>query len=197
MKSKGMNGVYAPETLVMLYQVLEKSFITIVGPDQVPDLKWQEDVRIRLAQVIFAAYDHGVRNPEKLMRTAVTVVKRVHKRPSAAAGLGSKAVPFRGEHYSPENLAMMNGVLDESIALLLKRHPNPDMQALEWMRYRLAQIIRGAVAAGVDDPLELKQIALREFRTKASSAVEAADHLIAALKVPIGKPPSNAMRGRR
>ena len=59
MKSKEMNGVYAPETLVMLYQVLDRSFITIVGPDQVPDLKWQEDVRIRLAQVIFAAYDHG------------------------------------------------------------------------------------------------------------------------------------------
>jgi hypothetical protein len=38
---------------------LGRSFITIVGPDQVPDLKWQEDVRIRLAQVIFAAYDHG------------------------------------------------------------------------------------------------------------------------------------------
>jgi hypothetical protein len=31
----------------------------------------------------------------------------------------------------------------------------------------------------------------------ASRAVDAADHLIATLKVPIGKPPSNAMRGRR
>jgi len=38
MKSKEMNGVYAPETLVMLYQVLDRSFITIVGPDQVPIL---------------------------------------------------------------------------------------------------------------------------------------------------------------
>ena len=86
MKSKGMNGVYAPETLVMLYQVLEKSFITIVGPVPVPDLKWQDDVRIRLAEVIFATYDHGVRDPERLMRTAVTIVKPVYKRPSAGAG---------------------------------------------------------------------------------------------------------------
>jgi hypothetical protein len=31
----------------------------------------------------------------------------------------------------------------------------------------------------------------------ASRAAEAADHLIAALKVPVGKPPANAMRGRR
>ena len=54
--------------------------------NQVPDLKWQEDVRIRLAQVIFAAYDHGVRDPERLMRTAITVVKPVYKRPSAGVG---------------------------------------------------------------------------------------------------------------
>jgi hypothetical protein len=81
-----VNGVYAPETLVILYQVLDRSFITIVGCDQVPDLKWQEDVRIRLAQVIFAAYDHGVRDPERLMRTAITVVKPVYKRPSAGVG---------------------------------------------------------------------------------------------------------------
>jgi hypothetical protein len=39
-----------------------------------------------LAQVIFAAYDHGVRDPERLMRTAITVVKPVYKRPSAGVG---------------------------------------------------------------------------------------------------------------
>ena len=37
----------------------------------------------------------------------------------------------------------------------------------------------------------------KPMNVHASRAVEAADHLIAALKVPIGKPPSNAMRGRR
>jgi hypothetical protein len=31
----------------------------------------------------------------------------------------------------------------------------------------------------------------------ASRAVEAADHLLAALKEPVGKPPSNAMQARR
>jgi hypothetical protein len=31
----------------------------------------------------------------------------------------------------------------------------------------------------------------------ASRAVEAADHLIAALKVPVGSTPKNAMKGRR
>ena len=81
-------------------------------------------------------------------------------------GTWSKFVPFREQHYSPEKLAMINGVLDECITLLIRSHPNPDMQTLEGMRYRLAQIIRGAVAAGVDDPLELKQITLREFRAK-------------------------------
>ena len=82
MKGTEKNGVYAPETLVMLNQVLEKSFITIVGSDQVRDLPWQDDVRIRLAEVIFTAYDHGVKDPERLRRTAITVVKPVHKRPA-------------------------------------------------------------------------------------------------------------------
>jgi len=75
-------------------------------------------------------------------------------------------VPFREQHFSPAKLAMMDGVLDQCITLLIRSHPNPDMQTLQEMRYRLAQIIRGAVAAGVNDPLELKQIALREFRAK-------------------------------
>jgi hypothetical protein len=85
MKSKRMNGVYTPETLVMLYHVLEKSFINIVGPD-VTDLTWQEDVRIRLAQEIFNAYDRGIHDPETLMRAAITVVRRMYKSPIAATG---------------------------------------------------------------------------------------------------------------
>jgi hypothetical protein len=75
MKSADKNGVHSPETLVMLHRVLEESFNTIVGPDQVNDSGWQQDVRIRLAQVILTAYDHGVRDPERLGRTAIKVIK--------------------------------------------------------------------------------------------------------------------------
>lgn len=76
MKRTGNDGVYSPETLVMLYKVLEKSCITIFGSDPVSDLKWQDDVRIRLAQVIFAAYQYGVTDPERLRHMAVQVVKQ-------------------------------------------------------------------------------------------------------------------------
>ena len=72
-------------------------------------------------------------------------------------------MPFRNQDYSPEKLAMMYGLLDECVAIAVRGDPDPDETTLQDVRMRLAEIILGAAAAGVEDPAMLKQIALRDF----------------------------------
>jgi hypothetical protein len=59
----------------------------------------------------------------------------------------------------------MSQVLDECVANVVNGHP-ADRETIDGIRFRMAQVILGAVAGGVDDPLHLKQIALRDFRAK-------------------------------
>jgi hypothetical protein len=73
-------------------------------------------------------------------------------------------VPFRGQHYPPETLAMMSGVLDQCVAVVLEDQPGLDPTALEGLRTRFAQIILGAVARGEKDPFALRELVLSDFR---------------------------------
>jgi hypothetical protein len=74
-------------------------------------------------------------------------------------------LPFQGQHYPPETLAIMSQVLDDCVANVINGHP-ADRETIDGIRFRLAQVILGAVAGGVDDPLQLKQIALKDFMAK-------------------------------
>ena len=72
-------------------------------------------------------------------------------------------MPFRNQDYSPEKLAMMYGLLDECVAIAVEGDPDPDERTLQEVRMKLAELILGAAAAGMEDPTMLKQIALRDF----------------------------------
>ena len=57
-------------------------------------------------------------------------------------------MPFHNQDYSPEKLAMMYGVLDGCVAIAVDGDPDLDATTLQDVRMRLAEIIRGAAAAG-------------------------------------------------
>jgi hypothetical protein len=75
-------------------------------------------------------------------------------------------VPFRGQHYPPEILAMMSRVLEECMANVVNGHAI-DETTLAGISTRFAQIILGAVADGQQDPEALKQIVLENFHRSA------------------------------
>ena len=71
-------------------------------------------------------------------------------------------MPFRGQLYPPETLAMMHRVLDECLAEIVDGEVL-DPITLEGINTRCAQVILGAVAAGEQDPEALKQIVLKQI----------------------------------
>lgn len=62
-----------PETLAMLYRVLDESLNTIGDGDQLRS-DWRDELRIRLAEVIMAEFEKGARDPHLLRRMALTSV---------------------------------------------------------------------------------------------------------------------------
>jgi hypothetical protein len=72
------NGVYAPDTLIMLCRVLDESFRAIIDFGPFRNDAWQAEVRIRLAQVILSRYQSGEADPAMLRRMALETVAPVY-----------------------------------------------------------------------------------------------------------------------
>jgi hypothetical protein len=77
------NDVYSPETLAVLWQVLEETFRIATGNGPVRS-GWQDHVRTRLAEVIMNGAANGVRDPAALRRMALTSVAMGYLDSSAA-----------------------------------------------------------------------------------------------------------------
>jgi hypothetical protein len=67
-------GVFSPETLAVLDEVLDESFRTIINTRPVPD-EWRDEIRSRLARVIIGRWERGEQDAIALRRMAVAIVR--------------------------------------------------------------------------------------------------------------------------
>jgi hypothetical protein len=67
-------GVFSPETLAVLDEVLDESFRTIINTSPVPD-EWRDEIRSRLARVIIGRWERGEQDAIALRRMAVAIVR--------------------------------------------------------------------------------------------------------------------------
>jgi hypothetical protein len=65
------SNIIEPETLAMLYRVRDESFECIVAGRTFLETALKEDLRIRLAQLIRAAFERGEVDPVILRQIAV------------------------------------------------------------------------------------------------------------------------------
>lgn len=92
------NDVYSPETLAVLWQVLEETFRIATGNGPVRS-GGQDHVRTRLAEVIRNGAANGVKDPAALRRRALTSVAMGYLDSSAARLEGDFVARYGGRGW--------------------------------------------------------------------------------------------------
>jgi hypothetical protein len=69
-------GGYDPDTLAMLYRVLDDAFHRVVSGGQASDDAKGKIIREKLARSLIRAYENGERDPELLATIAVNSFQR-------------------------------------------------------------------------------------------------------------------------